>query len=75
MTSREHPSRATVEDDRAQGQETGAAGDSLRLYLVAAVAYIALGVWIPQLLLSWVEGAAFLLLAVWVLPALVRRLR
>jgi hypothetical protein len=44
-------------------------------YLAAAVAYIALGVAIPELLLSWVEGAAFLLLAVWIVPALVRRLR
>jgi hypothetical protein len=47
----------------------------LALYLGAAVAYIALGVAVPELLLSWVEGAAFLLVAVWVLPALVRRLR
>jgi hypothetical protein len=45
------------------------------LYLAAAVAYIAVGVAVPELLLSWVEGAAFLLVAVWALPALVRRLR
>ena len=31
----------------------------LRLYLVAAVAYIALGVAFPDVLLSWVEGTAF----------------
>jgi hypothetical protein len=47
----------------------------LGLYLVAAVAYIALGVAVPYVMLSWVEGAAFLLLAVWVVPELVRRLR
>lgn len=47
----------------------------LRLYLAAAAAYIALGVAWPSLLLSWVEGTAFLLLVVWALPALVRRLR
>jgi len=47
----------------------------LALYVAAGVAYIALGVVWPDLLLSWVEGAGFLLLAVWVLPALVRRLR
>ena len=47
----------------------------LRLYLVAAVAYIALGVAFPELLLSWVEGTAFLLLVVWILPSLIRRLR
>lgn len=46
----------------------------LALYLAAGVAYIALGVAFPDLLWSWVEGAAFLLLAVWVLPSLVRRL-
>ena len=47
----------------------------LALYLGAAAAYVGLGVAIPELLFSWVEGAAFLLLAVWVVPALVRRLR
>jgi hypothetical protein len=47
----------------------------LALYLAAAAAYIALGVAFPDLLWSWVEGAAFLLLAVWVLPTLVRRVR
>ncbi len=45
----------------------------LSLYLAAAVAYIALGVAYPSLLFSWVEGAAFLLLAVWLLPELVKR--
>jgi hypothetical protein len=47
----------------------------LALYLAAGVAYIALGVAVPELLFSWVEGAVFLLLAVWVLPALLERLR
>ena len=47
----------------------------LLLYLAAGAVYIVLGVVIPELLFSWVEGAVFLLLAVWVLPALVRRLR
>ena len=47
----------------------------LTLYLVAGAVYIALGVAFPSLLLSWVEGTAFLLLAVWILPSLVRRLR
>ena len=47
----------------------------LRLYLIAAVAYIALGVALPRVLLSWVEGTAFLLLVVWILPSLIRRLR
>ncbi len=44
------------------------------LYVAAALAYIAVGVAEPSLLLSFFEGAAFLLLAVWILPAVVRRL-
>jgi hypothetical protein len=55
--------------------ETLRPSPELALYLAAAVAYIALGVVWPNLLWSWVEGAAFLLLAVWILPSLVRRLR
>jgi putative Ca2+/H+ antiporter (TMEM165/GDT1 family) len=47
----------------------------LALYVAAGVAYVALGVAVPEFLFSWVEGAAFLLLAVWVLPALLERLR
>jgi hypothetical protein len=47
----------------------------LQLYIAAGVAYISLGLVWPDLLLSWVEGAGFLLLVVWILPALVRRLR
>lgn len=44
---------------------------TLALYLVAAAAYITLGVFFPKILLSWVEGTAFLLLAVFLLPALI----
>jgi len=47
----------------------------LALYLAAGVAYVVLGVIEPSFLLSWVEGAAFLLLAVWIVPAVVRRFR
>ena len=47
----------------------------LLLYLAAAAAYVTLGVFVPELLLPWPVGAGFLLLAVWVVPALVRRLR
>jgi hypothetical protein len=46
----------------------------LILYVAAGVAYITLGVFVKQALALWLEGAAFLLLAVWLLPALVRRL-
>lgn len=47
----------------------------LALYLVAGAVYIALGVAVPELLFSWIEGAVFLLVAVWVVPALLERLR
>ena len=47
----------------------------LALYLTAGVVYVVLGVAIPELLFSWIEGAIFLLLAVWILPALVGRRR
>lgn len=46
----------------------------LALYVAAAAVYIALGVAFPDLLLSFFEGAGFLLLAVWIFPALWRRL-
>jgi hypothetical protein len=42
-------------------------------YLAAGAVYIGIGVAHPTFLLSWVVGAAYLLLAVWALPALVRR--
>lgn len=47
----------------------------LAAYIAAGVAYIVLGALVPEALFSWVEGGAFLLLAVWILPSLVRRLR
>ncbi|MDQ3992818.1 MAG: hypothetical protein M3229_04080 [Actinomycetota bacterium] len=47
----------------------------LALYLAAGAAYIAVGVAVPELLLSWFEGAAFLLLAVWIVPGLLARAR
>jgi hypothetical protein len=42
--------------------------------LVASVLYVALGVALPVVLLSWVEGAAFLIVVTCVVPALYRRL-
>jgi hypothetical protein len=45
------------------------------LYGVAAASYIGLGVLVPELLVSWPVGAAYLLLVAWVVPALVRRFR
>ena len=45
------------------------------LYAGAAVSYIAIGVFVNEFVLSWVVAFAWLLLWVWVLPTLVRRLR
>jgi hypothetical protein len=47
----------------------------LALYVAAGVVYIALGVAVPALMFSWIEGAVYLLVAVWILPALLGRLR
>jgi hypothetical protein len=44
------------------------------LYALAAAAYVTVGVFVPELLITWPVGAAFLLLVVCGLPALVRRL-
>ncbi len=46
----------------------------LALYLATAAAYISLGVAFPELLITFPLGAGFLLLGVWIIPALVRRL-
>jgi hypothetical protein len=45
------------------------------LYVAATVAYIVLGVFVPALLLTWPVGVAYLLVTVWLVPALVRRAR
>lgn len=47
----------------------------LALYTAAGVVYIAVGVAFPNFLLAWPVSVAYLLLAVWVIPELVRRLR
>jgi len=47
----------------------------LALHVAVAAAYVTLGVLYPPLLYSWVEGAAFYLLGVWIIPALVGRWR
>jgi hypothetical protein len=48
---------------------------ALAPWLVAGAVYAGLGVLEPRLLLSWAEGIGFAFVAVWALPALVRRLR
>lgn len=57
-------------------RESLAAGwPELALYLGAGVVYVAIGVAVPEFLFSWLEAAGFLLLAIVLLPLLVRRLR
>jgi hypothetical protein len=57
-------------------RETLAAGwPELVLYLGAGVVYVAIGVARPEFLFTWLIAAAYLLIGVVLLPALVRRLR
>jgi hypothetical protein len=46
---------------------------TLALYLVAGAVYVTIGVFFPVFLISWPVAIGYLLLMVWVLPALVRR--
>ncbi len=48
---------------------------TLALYLVTAIAYIALSVAFPRAILSWVEGAFVLILVFGLAPYIYRRLR
>jgi hypothetical protein len=47
----------------------------LALYVAAGVAYVAIGVAVPEFLFSWFVATGFLLLCVAVAPTVVRRLR
>jgi hypothetical protein len=46
----------------------------LALYLAAGAAYITIGVFVTEILRSWIVGFGFLLICVWVLPSLAKRL-
>jgi len=48
---------------------------TLALYVLAGIAYIALSVFFPRAILSWVEGAAVLILVFGLAPFIYRRLR
>jgi hypothetical protein len=48
---------------------------TLSLYVLAGVVYVSISVAVPEAILSWVEGAGFLLLAVAVIPLVISRLR
>ena len=43
-------------------------------YVLAGVVYVALGLAFPSFLFSWIVAAAYLLVAIWLIPAGVRRL-
>ena len=43
-------------------------------YVLAGVVYVALGLAFPSFLFSWIVAAAYLLVAMWIVPAGVRRL-
>lgn len=53
---------------RAQVTELG-------VYLAVAAVYIGIGVWNTSFLLSWPVAAAYLLIAAWLIPAGIRKLR
>lgn len=42
-------------------------------YVVAGVVYIGIGLAVPAFLLSWVVAAGYLLVAVWLVPELIRK--
>ena len=46
----------------------------LGTYLAAGAVYVAIGLTFPAFLFSWVVAAAYLLVAVWHVPAGVRRI-
>lgn len=53
----------------------GPGGRTLALYLSAAMVYIVIGIFVTDFLLSVVVAAGYLLLATWLIPAGLRRLR
>lgn len=48
---------------------------TVALYLAAAAVWVAIGVFVPDFMLSWPVTVVYLLVAVWLLPLLVRRVR
>ena len=51
------------------------AATTLAVYLVAAAVYIAIGLYDTNFLLSWPVAAVYLLVATWLIPAAIKRLR
>ena len=68
--------RARLDRRREAGQARGVRRRrELTLYLTTGAVYIGLGVAFPVFLYSWIVGAGFLMVGVWIIPALIRRLR
>lgn len=44
-------------------------------YGIAAIIYIALGVWLQDLVLNWVFGPIYIIVWMWIMPPLVNRVR
>ncbi len=61
--------------EEARREEGAEAVRELALYVAAGAVYITLGVFVTEILLSWVVGIGFLVLFVWAIPALASRLR
>ena len=57
----------------AAAERSGAS--ELALYLAAGAAYVTIGVFVTEILRSWIVGFGFLILCVWGLPALAGRVR
>ena len=48
---------------------------TLAVYLIAAAVYLGIGLYNTNFLLSWPVAAVYLLVAAWLVPAAVKRLR
>ncbi len=61
-------------NERPQPDTTWTARQTLAIYAGIGALYVTLGVFIPELLFSWWEGVPFLLLCLWIVHAVWRRL-
>jgi len=48
---------------------------SLLVYLAAFIVYVAIGVAVPEFMFTSIVAIAYVLVATWLVPALVRRVR
>ena len=44
-------------------------------YSIAALIYIALGVWLKDVVLNWVVGPLYIIAWMWIVPPIVKRVR